>query len=62
MISASTCCPQRPGDRARDEQDDDEGIREELEQLNEGREAADRNGLIRAVRGETPGCLNAAKS
>jgi hypothetical protein len=26
MISASTYWPQKPGDRARDEQDDDEGI------------------------------------
>jgi len=53
---------QRASDGARDEQDDDKGIGEQVEQLNDGREAADRNWLIRAVRDEEACRLDTAQS
>ena len=62
MISASTACPRAAGNRARDEQDDDERVREELQQLNDGRQTTDRSRLVRAVLGEAPRRLGAAQS
>src|ERR1019366_10690672 len=53
---------ERSGNRARHEQDDDEGIREKAEQLNDSREAPDGSGLVRAVRGEAPCRLATAQS
>ncbi len=53
---------QRSSNRARHEQDADEGIRKEVEQLNDGREAPDGSRLIRAVRGEAPCRLDTAQS
>ena len=62
MISASTALPERAGNRARDEQDDDERIREEVQQLHDGRQAPDGSRLVRAVLGEAPRRLGAAQS
>ena len=47
---------------ARQQEDDDERIRKEVEQLHDGREAPDGSRIIRAVRGEAPCGLAGAQS
>ena len=62
MISASTGCPRASGNRSRDEHDDDERIREEVEELNDGRQTANGSRLIRAVLRKAPRRLDAAEA
>jgi hypothetical protein len=54
--------PEGSGNRARDEKNDDEGIREEVQQLDDGRQTVNGSRLVRAVLGEAARRLGVAQS
>ena len=62
MMSASTFCPSDPAIALATSRMTTSGIGEEVKQLDNGREAPDRSGLIRAVRSEAPCRLGTAQS
>ena len=53
---------ERSGNRARDEQNDDERVREEVQQLDDGRQTPDGSRLVRAVLGQPPRRFGAAQA